>query len=133
MPYAARLVTCDAAVVGKVASADAARGELMVRVEAAIRGEVKPGLLAIRVQPAEHAKSLNKPEVPVAVFLRRTKDGEGWQLGQYAAEPDGNHGDPLAGFIVLEIRETHDPSKTDAEQLEAARRGVDPLTSLGVD
>jgi hypothetical protein len=51
--------------------------------------------------------------------------GDGWQLGQYAADPHGNHGDPLAAFIVLEIRETHDPSQTDAEQLETARRAIE--------
>jgi len=51
--------------------------------------------------------------------------GDGWQLGQYAADPDGNHGDPLAAFIVLEIRETHDPNKTDAEQIAAARRALE--------
>ena len=50
--------------------------------------------------------------------------GEGWQLGQYAAEPDGNHGDPLAGFIVLEIRESWEEGKTDSEQLAAAHRVI---------
>lgn len=50
--------------------------------------------------------------------------GEGWQLSQYAEDPDGNHGDPLASFIVLEIRETWEADKTDVEQLAAAHRVI---------
>lgn len=43
-------------------------------------------------------------------------------IGLYAADPDGEHGDTLAQFIVREISQTYDESMTDEEQLYEAER-----------
>ncbi len=40
----------------------------------------------------------------------------------YHDQPDENHGDTLAKFIVLELHDTFDPDATDAEQLAEAVR-----------
>ena len=50
--------------------------------------------------------------------------GFGHEIAQYAENPKGNHGDPLAGFIANEIRETWDPELSDAEQVDVALRLV---------
>lgn len=46
--------------------------------------------------------------------------GFGHEITQYAADPEGNHGDPLAAFIAAELRETFEPDKSDAEQVLVA-------------
>ena len=85
IPYAARLLTCEAAVVGEVVSADAAGGTLVLRVERAVRGKIEPGRLTIGVSPAEHAKPLNKPGTELTAFIRRKEEGKGWVLDGTAA------------------------------------------------
>jgi len=85
IPYAARLLTCEAAVVGEVVSADATGGTLVLQVERAVRGKVEPGRLTIKVSPAEHAKPLNKPGTELTAFIRRKGEGDGWVLDGTAA------------------------------------------------
>jgi hypothetical protein len=41
-------------------------------------------------------------------------------IRKYDLEPDGEHGDSLAGFIARELKETYDEDATDAQQLDAA-------------
>jgi hypothetical protein len=40
----------------------------------------------------------------------------------YFEDPDGAHGDSLARFIAIEIRETYDPSAATEKQIEEAMR-----------
>ena len=46
-------------------------------------------------------------------------------LSRYAADPDENHGDPLASFIVVELRETFEADAGDELQLRAAFDKID--------
>ena len=41
-------------------------------------------------------------------------------VGQYFRDPGGEHGDPLAGFVAAELKDTYDGEATDAEQLDTA-------------
>ena len=45
-------------------------------------------------------------------------------VGQYFRDPGGEHGDPLAGFVAAELKDTYDGEATDAEQLDAALSAV---------
>ena len=40
----------------------------------------------------------------------------------YFENPNGNHGDTLAKFIVLELKDTFDEEATDADQIWTAER-----------
>jgi hypothetical protein len=54
----------------------------------------------------------------------------------YFDEPDGQHGDTLAKFIVLEIKETYDADTDDTAQLrvafEAMLSGAAELDKVGM-
>ena len=41
-------------------------------------------------------------------------------VGQYHREPKGGHGDTLAKFIAVELRDTYDASLSDEEQIRNA-------------
>lgn len=43
-------------------------------------------------------------------------------VGLYHDEPTGDHGDTLAKFIAIELRETYEAGATDSEQLREAYR-----------
>lgn len=43
-------------------------------------------------------------------------------VGLYHDEPTGDHGDTLAKFIAIELRETYEAEAADAEQLWEAHR-----------
>lgn len=43
-------------------------------------------------------------------------------VGLYHDEPTGDHGDTLAKFIAIELRETYEAEATDSEQLWEAQR-----------
>ena len=44
---------------------------------------------------------------------------------QYYKHPSGSHGDTLAKFIAIELRDTFDPSASEADQLVEAARVLD--------
>lgn len=46
-------------------------------------------------------------------------------LALYAREPEGDHGDPLAKFIVAELRETFEPEQGDEYQARMALDLID--------
>ena len=46
-------------------------------------------------------------------------------VGQYFREPEGKHGDTLAKFMAVELRETYDGNVPDADQLDTASRAME--------
>lgn len=56
-------------------------------------------------------------DILMAVASEAYPDGLVWQ---YYKEPRKNHGDTLAKFIMLELKETYDPKASDYHQLCAA-------------
>lgn len=45
-------------------------------------------------------------------------------VADYFRAPDEDHGDTLAQFIAIELKETYDPNGSDAEQLVAAAKAM---------
>lgn len=45
-------------------------------------------------------------------------------VGDYRRKPDEDHGDGLAKFIAIELKETYDEKATDTEQLVEALRAM---------
>lgn len=45
-------------------------------------------------------------------------------IGKYACEPDVDHGDTLAKFIALKLKDTWDPKAGDTKKLGTAKRAI---------